>query len=156
MQNRILHVEDNPDDVELTEMAFRRADVPVHIDPVSDGDSAIAALQAAISDSCLPRFMLLDMKLPGKSGLEVLSWVRAHPQLRRLPVIMLTSSVLPEDINQAYDRGANSYLLKPPDLDALTSLARSIGNYWLKLNMVPSLAHRSDTVACSRPAHAPG
>lgn len=139
MLNRILHVEDNPDDLQLTEMAFRRADIPVLIEAASDGDTAIALLEASLSDSRLPRCVLLDMKLPGKSGLEILSWVRSHPQLRRLPVIMLTSSLLTEDINQAYDLGANSYLLKPPDLDALTHLARCIGNYWLKLNMVPSL-----------------
>lgn len=154
MLNRILHVEDNPDDLELTEMAFRRADIPVHIEPASDGDTAIALLEASLSDSRLPRCVLLDMKLPGKSGLEILSWVRSHPQLRRLPVIMLTSSVLTEDINQAYDRGANSYLLKPPDLEALTNLARCIGSYWLKLNVAPSVP-KGEAAAASRSGPCP-
>ncbi len=136
MEHRILHVEDNSDDVMLMSLAFRKAGVNAKVEVANDGDKAIAALQtnAALSP---PACILLDIKLPSISGLDVLSWIRQQPQLKRLPVIMLTSSLLPDDINQAYDRGANSYLLKPPDLDSLVALAKTINNYWLHANTPP-------------------
>jgi len=136
MSNKILHVEDSADDVLLTAMAFRKADVAVQIDVASDGDKAIAMLQPGASPS-LPDCVLLDIKLPSKSGLEVLSWIRSHPRTRRLPVVMLTSSLLPNDINDAYNLGANSYLIKPPNLEALVSLAQTIAHYWLRTNTHP-------------------
>ncbi|MGH7969142.1 MAG: response regulator, partial [Limisphaerales bacterium] len=74
---------------------------------------------------------------PSISGLEVLAWLRARPMLKRLPVIMLTSSLLPGDINRAYDLGANSYLVKPADLESLVALARIIDQYWLQTNTRP-------------------
>ena len=85
----------------------------------------------------LPVCVLLDIKLPSKSGLEVLAWIRGQPRLKRLPVIMLTSSLIPDDIKRAYDLGANSYLLKPSDLDGLISLAKTIDHYWLRTNTPP-------------------
>ncbi len=141
MENRILHVEDNSDDVMLMSLAFRKAGVDAKLEVASDGDKAIATLKEA-ARVAPPACVLLDIKLPSISGLEVLSWIRQQPQLKRLPVIMLTSSLLPDDINQAYDRGANSYLLKPPDLDSLIALARTIDNYWLHAN-TPPVAGRS-------------
>jgi len=132
MPNNILHVEDSADDVMLTAMAFRKAGVPVQIDVATDGDAAIAALQAS-----LPACVLLDIKLPSKSGLEVLTWIRSQPRTKRLPVVMLTSSLLPKDINDAYDLGANSYLIKPPNLETLVSLALTIADYWLRTNTRP-------------------
>lgn len=143
MQKRILHVEDNPDDVALTAMAFDRARVPVKIEPVADADQAMDMLEAGLRNCCLPSCVLLDIKLPGRSGLEVLAWIRSHPELRRLPVIMLTSSGLEQDIDQAYDLGANAFLLKPPDLESLTDLVRAIGSFWLTLNRGPSLQSRA-------------
>ena len=136
MSNNILHVEDNADDVMLTAMAFRKAGVLVQIDVATNGDEAIAALQSA-PPSSLPACVLLDIKLPSKSGLEVLTWIRSHPPTKRLPVVMLTSSLLPRDINDAYDLGANSYLIKPPNLETLVSLAQMIADYWLRTNTHP-------------------
>jgi len=136
MANKILHVEDNADDVKLTALAFRKAGVPVQIEVAADGDQAIAVLQPSASNT-LPVGVLLDIKLPTKSGLEVLAWVRSQPRLKRLPVIMLTSSLLPIDINDAYDLGANSYLVKPPNLETLVSLAQTIAQYWLRTNIQP-------------------
>ncbi len=133
MESRILHVEDNADDVMLTALAFRKAGVQAKLEVASDGDKAIAMLEAA-AGSDLPACVLLDLKLPGRSGHDVLAWVRRHPRLKRLPVIILTSSLLPGDINRAYELGANSYLSKPPDLEALVELARAIDLYWLRLN----------------------
>ncbi len=138
MLNRILHVEDNAEDALLTKMAFRKAGLAVQIDLATDGDAAIATL-AACSGANIPNCVLLDIKLPGKSGLEVLAWIRAQPRFRRLPVVMLTSSILVEDVNAAYDLGANSYLGKPADLDSLTALARTIYHYWFQANTAPFL-----------------
>lgn len=137
MQPKILHVEDNPDDVMLVGMAFGKAAVTAELEVATDGEKAIAALQNCPDSP--PVCVLLDIKLPSISGFEVLSWIRRQPRFKRLPVIMLTSSLLPEDINRAYDLGANSYLVKPPELEALIALARTIDLYWLRTNSNPSL-----------------
>jgi CheY-like chemotaxis protein len=138
MQPKILHVEDNPDDVMLVGLAFTKAGVAAKLEVAADGEKAIAALQNN-SDS-LPACVLLDIKLPSISGFEVLSWIRNQPLFRRLPVVMLTSSMLPADINRAYELGANSYLVKPPELDSLIALAQTIDLYWLRTNTRPGTA----------------
>ena len=136
MVPKILHVEDNPDDVMLIELAFKKASVQVKLEVATDGDKAIEALSNR-SVEAAPACVLLDIKLPTISGLEVLAWIRKQSNLKRLPVIMFTSSLLPEDINQAYDFGANSYLTKPSDLDALIALVKTIDHYWLRINTPP-------------------
>ncbi len=136
MEKKILHVEDNSDDIMLMALAFRKAGALVKLQVATDADQAIAALQDCPAAS-LPDCVLLDLKLPGASGLDVLAWLRAQPALKRLPVIMLTSSLLPGDINRAYELGANSYLLKPPDLDSLIALVKTIDLYWLRTNTAP-------------------
>lgn len=133
METKILHVEDNPDDVVLTALAFRKAAVAAKLEVATDGAKAIATL----SEGLLPACVLLDIKLPSLSGLDVLAWIRNQPDLKRLPVIMLTSSLLAGDINKAYDLGANSYLIKPPDLESLIALAKTIDLYWLRTNTPP-------------------
>lgn len=138
-KSTILHVEDNPDDVLLTGLAFRKAGVDAELKVATDGAKAIDALQNGMS-TAPPSCVLLDLKLPSISGLEVLEWIRQQPALKRLPVIMLTSSLLPKDINRAYDLGANSYLLKPSDLDSLIALAKTIDLYWLRTNTPPAAA----------------
>ena len=139
MDNRILHVEDNSDDVLLVKMAFRRASVPVNLEVASDGRKAIEYFQNCPAGG-LPLCVLLDIKLPSISGLEVLSWIRKNPATRRLPVIMLTSSLLPADVAHAYDAGANSYLIKPANLDALVELAKTVDLYWLRTNTRPPMS----------------
>jgi CheY-like chemotaxis protein len=136
MENRILHVEDNADDVLLVKMAFRKANVSASVEVASDGDRAIKFLETCPSGT-LPLCVLLDVKLPTISGLEVLIWIRKNPAARRLPVIMLTSSLLPADVSQAYDLGANSYLIKPPNLESLIELAKTIDLYWVRTNTRP-------------------
>lgn len=145
MEKRILHVEDNAEDALLTQMAFRKAGLAVQIELAPDGDAAIAML-GAYSNTNIPNCVLLDIKLPGKSGLEVLECIRKQPRFRRLPVVMLTSSVLTEDINAAYDLGANSYLTKPPDLDSLTDLMKTVHQYWFQTNTPPLLDVRATAV----------
>jgi two-component system response regulator len=135
MQHRILHVEDNPDDVMLVGIAFTKAGASAKLEVATDGEKAITALERS-ADS-LPACVLLDIKLPSISGFEVLSWIRSQPRFKRLPVVMLTSSLLPSDINRAYDLGANSYLVKPPELDSLVALARTVDLYWLRTNSWP-------------------
>lgn len=132
----IFYVEDSSDDVFLTEMAFRKAGVKVPLDVANSGEEAIARLQK-YDQANPPVCILLDIKLPGTTGLEVLAWVRKQPSLRLVPVVMLTSSLLPADINQAYQLGANSYLVKPATLDELIKLACLIGQYWLACNTSP-------------------
>jgi CheY-like chemotaxis protein len=136
METKILHVEDNADDVLLVAMAFRKAGVGAKLEVATDGDKAIAAL-CNCQGGPLPACVLLDIKLPSKSGLEVLQWIRSNPATKRLPVIMLTSSLLASDVNQAYDLGANSYLIKPPNLDNLIELVKTIDAYWLRTNTPP-------------------
>ncbi len=136
MQPKILHVEDNPDDVMLIGLAFSKAGTLAKLEVAADGEKAIAALQNAPDSP--PVCVLLDIKLPSISGFEVLSWIRSPERFKRLPVIMLTSSLLPDDVNRAYALGANSYLVKPPELDSLIDLAKTIDLYWLRTNTQPS------------------
>ena len=136
METKILHVEDNPDDVLLTAMAFRKAAVAAKLEVATDGEKAMALL-AGPAATQLPACVLLDVKLPSISGLDVLALIRKQPELKRLPVIMLTSSLLPADVNRAYDLGANSYLIKPPDLESLIVLVKTIDLYWLRTNTRP-------------------
>src|ERR1043165_7447002 len=82
----------------------------------------------------LPTMLLLDLKMPRVNGFEVIDWIRRQPGLRRLLVVVFTSSELPEDINHAYELGANSYLVKPTEFSELEKLARTLENYWLRLN----------------------
>jgi CheY-like chemotaxis protein len=135
----ILHVEDDPNDVLLFQRAFRKANLPVNIQSVSDGDKAVAYLSGTDGYSDrekfpLPALVLLDLKMPRKSGLEVLAWIRAQPSLRRQLVVIFTSSKHDEDINKAYDLGANSYLVKPVGFDMLVEVAKLLHQYWLTVN----------------------
>src|SRR5271169_1979813 len=140
----ILLVEDNQSDVFLVERAFHKAKVPHLLQVVEDGEQAVAYLSGAgpYADRGrfpLPVFVLLDLKLPRKSGFEVLEWLRRQPAIRRVPVVVLTSSNHIEDIDQAYDSGANSYLVKVADPIAVAELARAIEQYWVNLNQQPEL-----------------
>jgi CheY-like chemotaxis protein len=135
----ILLVEDDPNDVFLLQRAFRKAGFEHPVQAVGDGEEAVAYLTGAGSYADraqfpLPLLVLLDLKLPRKSGLEVLAWLREQPALRRLPVVVLTSSREPADVNRAYDLGANSYLVKPLGFEALLDMVKSLNFYWLTLN----------------------
>lgn len=141
----LLLVEDNADDVLLLRRAFMKVNVCNPLQIVSDAESAIAYLsgQEPYADPAVnprPVLMLLDLKLPGKSGHDVLAWVRQQPALRRLPVVVLTSSREACDVNRAYELGVNSYLVKPATLDGLMDLTRNLVRYWLELNELPEVA----------------
>jgi CheY-like chemotaxis protein len=143
-QNVLLHVEDDPNDVLLLQRAFRKANAQIAIQAVSDGDKAVAYLSGADEYADrekypLPTVALLDLKMPRKSGLEVLQWIRNEPKLRRLVVVVFTSSKHDEDVNKAYDIGANSYLVKPVGFDMLVDVAKMIQQYWVNTNERPHL-----------------
>ena len=140
----ILLVEDSPDDALLIQRAFRKANLANSVQLVRDGEEAVAYLKGEppFSDRNefpLPVLMLLDLKLPRRSGLEVLEWVRQDSTLKRLPVVVLTSSRESVDINRAYDLGVNSYLTKPVGFDALLEMVKSVNLYWLILNEQPEI-----------------
>jgi CheY-like chemotaxis protein len=141
----ILLVEDDPNDVLLLERAFRRAGVAYPLSIVNDGDQALDFLQGSgkYQDRLkfpLPDLVLLDLKLPRRSGHEVLRWLRGQPGLRRLPVIVLTSSKESRDVSEAYDEGANSYLVKPPTVELLIHMVAQLERYWLTLNQGPEIS----------------
>ncbi|MCC0179740.1 response regulator [Waterburya agarophytonicola K14] len=138
----ILLVEDNYNDVLLIQRAFRKAGIKPPMSIVSDGDEAIAYLsrQGQYVDTerfPIPLLVLLDLKLPRRSGLEVLAWIRQQPELRRLLVVVLTSSQENSDLAQAYDLGANSYLVKPVEFQDFVKLIELIDAYWFKTNQIP-------------------
>ena len=140
----ILLVEDNPDDVLLLQRAFRKANLMNPVQVVPDGQAAIDYLSGAApyddrSRYPIPALVLLDLKLPKRNGHEVLQWIRAQPGLRRLPVAVLTTSRESPDINRAYDLGANSYLAKPVDFDALIEMVKTLQLYWMILNERPDV-----------------
>lgn len=138
----ILIIEDEPDAVLLVQQAFTKAGVALSFQSVGDGEAAISYLNGdgIYQDRTLypiPHLILLDWKLPRNSGLQVLQWIRSSEALRTLPVIVLTSSRDRGDVQRAYLAGANSYLVKPTSLRALTELARTLHDYWLVYNEGP-------------------
>jgi CheY-like chemotaxis protein len=134
----VLLVEDDPDDAHLLRRAFRRVRPELRLEHVADGERAVARL--ADEDAPLPAVVLLDLKLPRMSGFEVLGWIRADRRVRRLPVVVLTSSRLHDDVGRAYDLGANSYLVKPTASEALVSMMADVDRYWLGANEPPPTA----------------
>jgi len=141
----ILHVEDDPNDVLLIARALRKAESSAQVQVVTDGEQAVNYLSGTNAFSQrdqfpVPSLILLDLKLPRKSGIEVLEWIRAQPGLKRIPVVMLTSSKQPIDINRAYDLGVNAYLVKPVNFDALVQMMKTLDSFWLGMNEHPSTA----------------
>lgn len=130
----ILHAEDDPTDRLLIRHAFERAAPSVRLLFAKDGQEAIDYLagRGVFADRAaypVPKLVLLDLKLPKKSGFEVLEWVRAEPGLKQLPVLVLTSSQESSDIERAYALGANSYLVKKVDVKAMREVVSGIGEY---------------------------
>lgn len=135
----ILHVEDDEPYVFLLQLMFERAGITSPVHAVSDGQMAIDYLAGAevFADRekhPLPCLVLLDLKLPKVSGFEVLKWIRQQPGLRRLVVVMLSSSAQPEDIERAYELGANSYIEKPCELGRTQEIAQLLKGWWLGYN----------------------
>jgi CheY-like chemotaxis protein len=132
----ILLVEDNPNDVELALYAFRKNKLANRIQVVRDGAEALDFLASCAPDK-FPSLILLDLKLPRIDGLEVLGQIKADPAMHRLPVVVLTSSIQERDIEECYNLGVNSYLVKPIDFGKFIEVAGILGVYWLQYNQPP-------------------
>lgn len=129
----ILLVEDDPAEVRLTREAVSECDRPIRLHVATDGDSALDYLHQrdGLAVSPRPNVILLDLDLPGKDGHHVLREIKADPALRRIPVVVLTTSSAIEDVQRAYDAYANCYIRKPADLDTFVDVIRMIHSLWL-------------------------
>src|SRR5262249_14442725 len=141
----ILLAEDREDDILLIRRAFTKANLLNPLYVVHDGDEAIAYLKgeglyANRAEYPLPALLLLDLKMPGKSGFDVLKWVRQEPHLKALRVVVLTSSDAIQDVNLAYQLGANSFLVKPVDFEHFVSVITSLQGYWLWMCEAPEVS----------------
>ena len=137
---KILLVEDNPDDVELTLRAFKKYNLTNEITVARDGEEALEILfnpQRDVPRQKRPDLILLDLKLPKVDGLEVLRQIKGHSQIKLIPVVILTSSREEDDLIKSYQLGVNSYIRKPVDFDKFTEVVMQLGLYWLLLNEPP-------------------
>lgn len=138
--SRILLVEDNADDIELTLLAFDQVGLRNQVVASEDAEEALDRLHAWETETeqshsaYYPSLVLLDVKLPGKDGFHVLHAIRSNPATRHVPVIMLSSSSEESDILRSYELGANSYLRKPVNFERFVEVARALNLYWLQLN----------------------
>lgn len=142
-EQTILLVDDSENDLLLMRAAFKKAECKVALREVHNGVEAIAYLngEGAYNDRDkfpLPTVMLLDLNMPMKNGFDVLSWVRAQPGLKRMSIIILTASMRDEDVEQAFDAGAHSFLVKPATMEQLATMIRSMCD-WLQYNHFPPL-----------------
>ena len=138
----VLLAEDDPDDILLTHIAFEKARLANPLQVVRDGEEAIAYLkgEGRFADRIrypFPILLLLDLKMPKLHGFQVLEWLKREPSLHRLPVAVMTSSCDDPHIAKAYELGADSYLIKPPDAEALLALVQRLHAYWLIVNERP-------------------
>ena len=135
----ILLVEDNPGDVRLTQEALKEAKVRNHLSVAEDGEQALAFLrrQGQYAEAPHPDLILLDLNLPKKNGPEVLEEIKADPELKRVPVVILTVSKAEQDILKTYNLYANCYITKPVDLEQFLTVIKSIEDFWLTVVMLP-------------------
>lgn len=129
---RILLVEDNPGDIRLTQEALKESKIEIHLDVVTDGEQAIDFLlkRNRFADSVRPHIILLDLNLPKKNGIEVLKEIKSNDSLKKIPVIVLTTSDADHDISKAYSLHANCYILKPVDFDDFARVIKLVETFW--------------------------
>jgi hypothetical protein len=135
----ILMAEDNPDDVLITKRAWKKGNIKNKLYIVNNGEEALQFLykQEAHVNAPTPSLMLLDLKMPRVDGFEVLKTIKQDPQLKKMPVIMLTTSNREKDIQLAYDLGCNSYIVKPVGYENFLKAIVDINRYWIILNEIP-------------------
>jgi CheY-like chemotaxis protein len=146
----ILQVEDDEGDVFLLKRVFEQAGITSPLQTVTDGQMAIDYLSGAgdFADRQkhpVPCLVLMDLKLPRKEGLEVLRWIREHPQLNKLVVVMFSNSAEKADVERAYEFGANSYIQKPPSLEGMIEIAQLLKGWWLGYNHFPPILEAAGT-----------
>lgn len=149
MPRQTVLVADDENDIRLLTRAFLRAGINVPMKWVRDGEEAIQYLQGDTpfgdrETFPIPMLLLLDLKMPRTNGFEVLQWLRKQSGLRRLLVVVMTSSDEPEDVDRAYDLGANSFLKKPDDFDDLTRISQKLHEYWIETNLCPNCTPRGE------------
>ncbi|AHJ31130.1 response regulator [Nodularia spumigena CS-584] len=139
MPIEVLLVEDNPGDAELTRIALEDSKISVNLNVVEDGVEAMAFLQKQgnYANAPHPDIVLLDLNLPKKDGREVLAEIKADKKLRRIPVVVLTTSQSEEDILKAYNLSANCFITKPVDFDQFVKIVQSIENFWFAIVKLP-------------------
>jgi len=138
---RILMVEDNPRDVDLAREALKDGKVTNILDVATDGEQALARLrrEGEFGDAARPDLILLDLNLPGQSGLDVLEVVRQDPKLASIPVVILTASQEEADVHRAYRLSCNCYITKPVDREQLVTIIDRIGDFWLTVVTLPAV-----------------
>ena len=138
----ILLVEDNPGDVELTREAFKQSKINNNIHVAKDGEQALDFLrkQGTFTGVTTPDIVLLDLNLPKKDGRHVLEEVKQDEALRRIPVVIMTSSKSEQDVVKTYDLHANSYLIKPVNLEKFAEVVEAIENFWFTIVVLPDNA----------------
>ncbi len=136
----LLLVEDSAGDARLAMEALKESKIRNRVDLVTDGEQAMEFLlkRGKYTDAVTPDLILLDLNLPKKDGRQVLKEVKAHPELRKIPVVILTTSKADEDIISTYENYANCYITKPIDLDQFAKVVRSIEDFWLSIVKLPS------------------
>ncbi|MDJ0618723.1 MAG: response regulator [Calothrix sp. MO_192.B10] len=139
MSLEVLLIEDNPGDVELTQIALDDSKISVNLSVVEDGVEAMAFLhkEGKYAKVTTPDIILLDLNLPKKDGREVLAEIKADNLLRRIPVVVLTTSQAEEDVLKAYNLSANCYITKPVDFDQFVKIVQSIENFWFTIVKLP-------------------
>lgn len=139
MPIEVLLVEDNPGDVQLTRIALEDSKMSVNLNVVEDGVEAIDYLQKKqkYADKPHPDLILLDLNLPKKDGREVLAQIKSDPVLKRIPIVVLTTSQAEEDILKAYNLNANCYITKPVDFDQFFKIVQSIEQFWFTIVKLP-------------------
>jgi len=135
-QQPILIVEDNPVDLDLTLRAFKSQKLENPILTARDGEEALDFIEKWEKGEPRPVVILLDLKMPKVNGLEVLKELKTHPRLKTIPIVVLTTSSESTDVRDAYQLGANSYIVKPVDFEKFLDVAKQIELYWRVLNKV--------------------
>ena len=150
----ILLVEDNPGDVRLTREALREGSIDNHLSVARDGVEALAFLrrQGEFVNANRPDMILLDLNLPRKDGREVLAEIKVDEELRRIPVVVLSTSQDEQDIARSYDLHANCYIAKPVDLEQFIGVVRSIEEFWLGVVKLPGAGDGHGTATHQHPA----
>lgn len=144
----ILLIEDDPADAAFIQRAFQKMGVQNPISHLAHGDTALAYLEGIneYADRIkfpLPILIILDLRLPGMSGLQLLKWIRTKRDLRLIPVVVLTGSADHTQVQAAYEAGANSYLLKPANRDEIIRIVELLEHYWVEHNVAPPLVRRA-------------
>jgi CheY-like chemotaxis protein len=138
----ILMADDDPDDRLLVQEAFEENSLVNNLETVEDGEELMDFLHRRgkyVATTVSPGLILLDLNMPRKSGLEALKEIKSDPRLRRLPVVILTTSKSEEDIVRSYDLGVNSFIVKPVTFDALVDLVKELDRYWFQIVELPGL-----------------